>query len=254
MVYQAHSGHLGGSFSATEIMVALYYHLMQHDPLNPGWPGRDRFILSKGHAAPVLYAVLADLGYFARADLDTFRRFGSHLQGHPYAPGTPGVEASTGTLGLGLSTGVGMALAAWLRGQPHYYYVLCGDGELQEGQVWEAAMFANKHHLDHLIGFVDRNYLQTDGPSEAIMPLEPLVSKWEAFGWQTCQIDGHDFLQIIEAVERAKAHPGRPTMVIASTVKGKGVSFMENVNVWHGTPPTALEYQQALAELRQDEN
>jgi transketolase len=249
MVTRANSGHVGGSLGATEILVALYHQLMRHDAKNPRWPERDRFILSKGHCSPVLYAVLADCGYFPLADLDTFRRPGSHLQGHPFQPKTPGVEACTGTLGLGLSTAAGMALGAKLRGQSQHYYVLVGDGESQEGQIWEAALFANKYKLDNLIAFTDRNYLQTDGHSEDIMPLDPLRPKWEAFGWRTAEIDGHDFRQIIAAVEEAKAAKGRPTMIIARTVKGKGVSFMENVVSWHGTPPTEEQCERALKEL-----
>ncbi|MBI4661411.1 MAG: transketolase [Verrucomicrobia bacterium] len=251
MVHRANSGHVGGSLSSVEILVALYYRLMRHDPRRPAWPERDRFILSKGHCTPVIYAVLADCGYFPMSDLRTFRRPGSHLQGHPYAPKTPGIEVSTGTLGLGLSTAAGMALGAKLRKQSHRYYVLCGDGEIQEGQIWEAAMFANKYHLDNLIAFVDRNYLQTDGHSEEIMPLDPLLPKWEAFGWRTCEIDGHDFAEIIEAVETAKGAPGKPTLIVARTVKGKGVSFMENVVGWHGTPPTREEYERAMKELEE---
>lgn len=249
MVYRANSGHVGGSLGAADLVVALYYHVMRHDPRNPRWPGRDRFILSKGHCTPVIYAALADCGYFPRQDLCTFRRPGSHLQGHPYQPKTPGIEASTGTLGLGISTAAGMALAAKLRGQRHYVYVLCGDGESQEGQVWEAAMFANKYKLDNVIGFTDRNFLQTDGDSEQVMPLEPLRAKWEAFGWATYEIDGHDFGEIIGAVECAKAKPGRPTMIIARTIKGRGVSFMENAAEFHGTPPTREQYESAMEEL-----
>lgn len=249
MVYRANSGHVGGSLGAVEIVVALYYHLMRHNPRNPDWPERDRFILSKGHCTPVIYAVLADCGYFPKEDLDTFRRPGSHLQGHPYQPKTPGIEASAGTLGLGLSTGLGMALAAKLKGQSHYYYILCGDGEIQEGQAWEAAMFGNKYKLDNVIAFVDRNYLQTDGYSEDIMPLDPLRPKWEAFGWNTYEIDGNNFRQIIETVEDARKAKGRPSMIIARTVKGKGVSFMENEAGWHGTPPNREQYERAMEEL-----
>ena len=249
MVYRANSGHVGGSLGATELVVALYYLLMRHDPKNPRWPERDRFVLSKGHCAPVVYAILADCGYFPVVDLETFRRPGSHLQGHPCASKTPGVEASTGTLGLGISTAVGMALAAKLRGEPQYYYVLCGDGECQEGQVWEAAMFANKYRLDNVIAFVDRNFLQTDGNSEDIMPLEPLAAKWEAFGWRTFEIDGHDLHQIISTVECAKTLRGRPSMIVARTVKGRGVSFMENEAIWHGTPPNREQYERAIGEL-----
>jgi len=249
MVYGADSGHVGGSLGAADLVVALYYEIMRHDPKNPSWPDRDRFILSKGHCTPVIYAVLADCGYFPKEDLVQFRRPGSHLQGHPYEPKTSGIEASTGTLGLGLSTALGMALAARLNKKSHYYYVLCGDGEIQEGQVWEAAMFANKYQLDNVIAFVDRNYLQTDGYSEDVMPLDPLAPKWQAFGWNTLEIDGHDFQQITDAVKEAKSVRGCPSMIIARTTKGKGVSFMENVGKWHGTPPNREEFERAMKEL-----
>jgi len=248
MVYEARSGHIGGSLGATELVVSLYYHLMNHDPKNPNWEKRDRFILSKGHCTPVLYSVLADCGYFPKKDLKTFRRPGSHLQGHPYHPKTPGVEATTGALGIGLSTAMGMALTARNRGQNHKYYVICGDGEIQEGQIWEAAMFANKYKLDNLIAFVDRNYLQTDGNSEEIMPLDPLVPKWESFGWKVYEIDGHDIRKIVTTVDEAKKSD-RPVMIIAKTVKGKGVSFMENVVAWHGDVPSKEEAEKALKEL-----
>ncbi|MEZ5355309.1 MAG: transketolase [Bryobacteraceae bacterium] len=249
MVYRAQSGHIGGSLGATELLVALYYQAMRHDPRQPKWDLRDRFILSKGHCTPVLYAVLADCGYFPRPDLATFRRPGSHLQGHPYAAKTPGVDASTGTLGLGISTGVGMALAAKLRGQKHRVFILCGDGEIQEGQDWEAAMFANKYKIDNVIAFVDRNRLQTDGDTERVMPLDPLAPKWEAFGWRTEEIDGHDFPSILGAIERASTSLGQPTMIIARTTKGKGVPFMENDNHWHGAPPTEVQYRRAMEAL-----
>jgi transketolase len=249
MVYEAKSGHVGGSFSATELVVALYYHLMRHDPRNPQWPERDRFILSKGHCTPVIYAVLADCGYFPKSDLATFRRPGSHLQGHPCQTKTPGIEASTGTLGLGLSTAMGMALAAKLRGQSHYYYVLCGDGEIQEGQIWEAAMFGNKYNLSNVIAFVDRNYLQTDGNTEDVMPLDPLIPKWEAFGWNTFAVDGNDLSQIIATVNLARTRKDGPTMIVARTIKGKGVSFMENVAGWHSGPPSPEKMDQAMKEL-----
>ena len=249
MVYKARSGHVGGSLGSADLVVALYYYLMRHNPSEPEWPDRDRFILSKGHCTPVIYAVLADCGYFPREDLNHFRRPGSHLQGHPYEPGTPGIDASTGTLGLGISTGVGMALAAKLQSRSHYVYILCGDGEIQEGQVWEAALFGNKYHLDNVIAFVDRNYLQTDGNSEQVMPLDPLASKWEAFGWRTYEIDGHNFDQIVSTVEQAKQLKGKPTMIIARTIKGKGVSFMENEVSWHGTPPNQEQFERAMKEL-----
>jgi transketolase len=243
MVHQANSGHIGGSFSATELVVGLYYNIMRHDPAHPTWPERDRFILSKGHCAPIIYAVLADCGYFPKEDLAHFRRPGSHLQGHPYQPKTAGVEASTGTLALG------MALGGKLRKQSHYYYVLCGDGEMQEGQIWEAALFGNKYQLDNVIAFVDRNYLQTDGNTEDVMPLNPLPEKWRAFGWNVFEMDGHDFEQIFETVELARKSQGKPTMIIANTIKGKGVSFMENQAEWHSGPPTMEQYVRALEEL-----
>ncbi len=249
MVHRANSGHVGGSLGAADLLVALYFHLMRHDPAQPGWTGRDRFILSKGHCTPVLYATLAEAGYFPVEELATFRRPGSRLQGHPYQPKTPGVDASTGTLGLGLSTAAGMALAGKLRGGDHFCYVLCGDGESQEGQIWEAALFAHKYGLGNLIAFTDRNRLQTDGNTEDVMPLEPLRAKWDAFGWQTAEIDGHDFNQIVAAVTAAKADPSRPAMIIANTIKGRGVSFMENVALWHGTPPTREQHDLALQEL-----
>lgn len=249
MVYGANSGHVGGSLGAADLLACLYFHVMRHRPEEPEWPDRDRFILSKGHCSPVLYATLARCGYFPIEDLRQFRRPGSHLQGHPYAPKTPGVDVSTGTLGLGISTGVGMALAARLRQQSHRIFILCGDGEIQEGQAWEAAMFANKYRLDNVIGFVDRNYLQTDGNSEDIMPLDPLTPKWEAFGWRTLEVDGHDLAAIIESIEDVPRHAGRPTMIILRTVKGKGVSFMENEAKWHGTPPNQDEYERAMREL-----
>jgi len=248
MVHRANSGHVGGSLGSADLVTALYYHIMKHDPKNPDWEERDRFILSKGHCTPVIYAVLADCGYFPEDDLQTFRRPGSHLQGHPYQPKTPGIDASTGTLGIGISTGVGMALGAKLKKRDQYYYILCGDGEIQEGQVWEAACFANKYKLDNVIGFVDRNYLQTDGNSEKVMPMDPLDSKWESFGWKVFEIDGHDFGEIISTVEKAKKSD-RPVMIIANTVKGKGVDFMEGAAEWHGKPPEKEDFDKAMLQL-----
>ncbi|MBI5767940.1 MAG: transketolase [Verrucomicrobia bacterium] len=253
MVHAGQSGHPGGSLGVADLVTALYYAVLRHDPQNPRWAQRDRFILSKGHCSPVIYAVLADCGYFPPGDLATFRRPGSHLQGHPCSAKTPGIEASTGTLGLGLSTACGMALGGMLRGGSHYYYALCGDGEQQEGQIWEAAMFANKYHLSNLIAFTDRNRLQTDGDTEDVMPLDPLPEKWRAFGWHSWEIDGHDFTQILAAVARAKReHDGRPTMIIANTTKGKGVSFMEGAAAWHSGPPSDAQLALALEELAHD--
>lgn len=248
MVHRANSGHVGGSLSAVEIMIALYQHLMRIDPARPAWEDRDRFVLSKGHCTPALYGALAQRGYFSETELEGFRRPGSHLQGHPYQPKTPGVDASCGTLGLGLSTACGLALAAKLRGRDHRIYVLCGDGEQQEGQIWEAAMFAQKYRLRNLIAFTDRNRLQTDGDTEDVMPLEPLAAKWSSFGWHTREIDGHDFSAIIRAVAEAHSQ-ARPAMIIANTIKGKGVSFMERRVQWHGAPLDAATCAQALAEI-----
>lgn len=248
MVFDARSGHIGGSLGSTELVVALYHHIMKHNGKRPDWPDRDRFVLSKGHCTPVLYATLANCGYFPKEDLKTFRRPGSHLQGHPYQPKTPGVEATTGALGIGFSTALGMALTAKNKGQKHYYYILCGDGEVQEGQIWEGAMFANKYRLDNVIAFIDRNYLQTDGNSEDIMPLDPLIPKWESFGWQAYKVDGHDLRAIIATIYDAKKSK-RPAMIIANTIKGKGVSFMENAVGWHGGVPSEEETSKALKEL-----
>jgi len=248
MVHQANSGHIGGSLSATELLVALYHHVMRHDPQNPDWDARDRFVLSKGHCTPVIYAVLASCGYFPKEDLKTFRCPGSHLQGHPYQPKTPGIDASCGTLGLGLSTACGIALGSKFRKIDFTVFALCGDGEQQEGQIWEAAMFANKYKLDNLIAFTDRNRLQTDGNTEDVMPLDPLPDKWRAFGWNSWEIDGHDYDAILRSIDQARALPG-PTMIVANTIKGRGVSFMENEAVWHGTPPTREQFELAMKEL-----
>ena len=249
MIHHSDSGHTGGSLSMVEIMVALYYRIMRHDANNPDWPRRDRFILSKGHCAPALYAVLADCGYFPIEDLKRLRQIGQHLQGHPNHRKTPGVEATTGSLGQGLSIALGMALGATLRGDKQYYYVLCGDGEMQEGQIWEAAMFGHKYKLCNVIAFVDRNYYQQNDHTEQIMPLEPLAPKWNSFGWNTYEIDGHDFQQIFDAVERAKSQNDSASVIIAHTTKGKGVSFMENQPGWHGKSLNKEELERASKEL-----
>lgn len=252
MVYGIQSGHLGGSFSAAEILVTLYEHELRLDPANPAWPDRDRFVLAKGHAAPALYVELAERGFFPKETLATFRRIDSILQGHPDMKKTPGVEMSTGSLGQGLSAAIGMALAARLDGRTHRIWALLGDGELDEGQVWEAAAFAAAHRLDNLTAIVDWNRVQLDGTTDEILPLGDLAAKWRAFGWNVLECDGHDVAALLEAYAVAKAERGRPTVILAHTVKGKGVSFMEGEAAWHGAPPNAEQYERAKAELGRD--
>jgi transketolase len=250
MVYAANSGHCGGSLSAADLVTALYFHIMRVNPQDPNWEDRDRFILSKGHACPVIYAALALRGYFPQEELGTLRAINSRLQGHPDMRKTPGLDATTGSLGQGLSLGVGMALAAKIGGKGYRVYVLMGDGETNEGQIWEAAACAAKYGLNNLVGIVDANGLQNDGPTDAIMPMQPLAEKWRAFGWNVLEIDGHDMEQIVTALEQAnESNQGKPTAIIAKTVKGKGVSFMENVVEWHSGAPTDAQLEQALDEI-----
>ena len=249
MIFTAGSGHPGGSLSAADIVTALYFDIMKHDPANPHWPDRDRFVLSKGHAAPVLYAALAECGYFPLDWLTTLRKTGTCLQGHTDSTLTPGVDVSAGSLGQGLSIGIGMALAARLNNKDYHTYVLLGDGECDEGQVWEAAMFAPNYQLDNLTAIVDFNTLQLDGFTRDIMNLEPFMAKWAAFKWEVIETNGHDIQQILDAIQRAKAVKGRPTVIIAHTIKGKGVSFMENNVDWHGKAPNKSETEIALREL-----
>lgn len=249
MIGQAKSGHPGGSLSAAEILTYLYFEEMKIDPKNPKWEDRDRFVLSKGHAAPVLYAALARRGYFPVEELSTLRKIGSHLQGHPDMNKVPGVDMSTGSLGTGFSAATGMALACKLDQKENYVYTLLGDGELQEGQVWEAAMSAAHYKLDNLIAFVDNNGLQIDGNIDDVLSPNPIDAKFAAFGWHVLTIDGHDFGQIAAAVAAAKAEKGRPTMIVAKTVKGKGVSYMENQAGWHGSAPNEEQVAAALTEL-----
>ncbi|HWJ02141.1 MAG TPA: transketolase [Verrucomicrobiae bacterium] len=249
MLAAAKSGHPGGSLSAVEILATLYFAEMRVNPENPANPDRDRFVLSKGHAAPVLYAALAEKGFFPKADLQGLRKIGSHLQGHPDMKKTPGVDMSTGSLGQGLSAALGMALAGKLDKKDYNVFALLGDGECQEGIVWEAAMAAAHYKLDNLIVFLDNNGLQIDGPCREVMSVDPLDEKWRAFGWQVKVIDGHDFGQITAALAEAKQTKGKPSMIIAKTVKGKGVSFMENQAGWHGNAPNAEQASQALGEL-----
>lgn len=249
MVAEAGSGHPGGSLSAADIVTALFFHEMRLDPANPDWPDRDRFILSKGHAAPVLYAALAEKGFFPTDELLSLRKTGSRLQGHPDMRKVPGVEMSTGSLGQGLSVANGMALAGRLDGKDYRVFVLLGDGEIQEGQVWEAAMASAHYKLDHVVAILDHNHLQIDGRIEDVMSPEPVADKWRAFGWRVLEIDGHDFPAILEALAQTRKTDGRPTMIVANTVKGKGVSFMENQVKWHGVAPTAEELARAMEEL-----
>ncbi len=249
MVGLARSGHPGGSLSAADIVTTLFFHEMKHKPENKNWPDRDRFVLSKGHAAPVLYAALAESGYFPREDLWTLRKIDSHLQGHPDMRKTPGVEISTGSLGMGFSTAVGMALGLRLDGRNSRVYTLIGDGESQEGIIWEAAMFAAQHKLDNLVGILDYNNMQIDGLVSEIVDIQPVVAKWPAFGWHVIEINGHKVEQILDALDEARSIKGKPTMIVANTIKGKCVSFMERVVDFHGKAPTDEEVDKALAEI-----
>ena len=249
MICAAKSGHPGGSLSAVETLVTLYFDVMRHDPANPTWPERDRFILSKGHAAPVLYSVLAECGYTPVETLNTLRSLGSIYQGHPDRRFIPALEASTGSLGVGLSLGLGMAEAARLDASPTRVYVVLGDGEIQEGQIWEAAMYGAFHKVDNICAIVDYNHIQLDGFTKDILDLEPLADKWRAFGWHVVEFDGHDIPAVQAAFAEAAATKGKPTCLLAHTVKGKGVSFMENNPKWHGSAPNPEEVELALKEL-----
>ena len=249
MVFKAQSGHLGGSFSVAEIISVLYFSEMKIDPENPNWPERDRLVPSKGHCAPSIYVALALKGVVEPEALYDLRQIGCILQGHPCMNKVPGIDISTGSLGHGLSIGLGMALGAKLKKIDFNVYVLLGDGELDEGQNWEAAMAAAKYSLSNLIAIVDRNRVQLDGPTEDIMPLEPLAEKWKAFNWKTKVIDGHNIAEIIEGIQWAKQNSGSPSVIIANTTKGKGVSFMEDSHEWHGKPPSPEEYEKAKKEL-----
>lgn len=277
LLHSIQTGHPGGSLSCTEILTSLYFEIMNVNPENPEMEGRDHLILSKGHAAPMLYLVLAEKGFFPKEELKTLRQIDSMLQGHPCVHKTPGVELSTGPLGLGLSAGLGMAMADRIKGLDSYTYVVMGDGEIEEGCIWEAAMSASKFGADHLIGILDNNGVQLDGTLEEIMPMGDIRAKWEAFGWNVIPCDGHDVADICRAVKEAKAAagayagtdagavagtdagagtgadgrrlPGRPSLILAATVKGKGISFMEGRNTWHGKAINDEEYARAKAEL-----
>jgi transketolase len=248
-VYHAASGHPGGSLSCTDIFAVLYFHEMRVDIHNPQWSDRDRFVLSKGHCAPALYAALAEKGFFPVEELPKFRSIESYLQGHPSMRDVPGVDMSTGSLGQGFSASVGMALAGKLDNKDYRVYTILGDGELQEGQVWEASMSAAHYKLDNLTAFLDHNGLQIDGKITEVMSPEPVEEKFKAFGWNIIEVDGHDYVQIIDAIDKAKSTKSKPTIVIAKTTKGKGVSFMENEVGWHGSAPNKEQRDQAIAEL-----
>ena len=247
--YCAKCGHPGGSLSAADMFTYLYFKEMNVDPQNPKWDDRDRFVLSKGHTAPGLYATLANRGFFPVEDLKQLRKFGHYLQGHPNMNSVPGVDMSTGSLGQGISAACGMALAARYQNKDYRVYTLLGDGEIQEGQVWEACMFAGHYHLDNLVVIVDNNGLQIDGNVADVMSPYPIVDKLEAFGFHVMAIDGHDFDQIEAAMNEAKTVKGKPSAIVMKTVKGKDVSYMENNAGWHGKAPNAEEYQQAMTEL-----
>ncbi|TDG00762.1 transketolase [Paenibacillus piri] len=248
MIHRAKTGHTGGSLSNTDILTALYYRIMKIDPARPKWEGRDRFIASKGHSVESLWCVLADLGFFPKEELETFSQFGTRLIGHPNNK-VPGIEMNTGALGHGLAISVGMALAAKRDGKAYKVYCLMGDGEQAEGSVWEAAMAGPHYKLDNLVGIVDRNRLQISGGTEEVMGLEPLEEKWASFGWHVVSIDGNDMGALVEALEAAPAAPRKPTLIMANTVKGRGVSFAENVPHWHHHVPNAEELELALNEL-----
>lgn len=248
-VYSASSGHPGGSLSSTDILVALYFKEMCINPNQPLWEDRDRFVLSKGHCSPALYAVLAEKGFFPTEDLLTFRKADSYLEGHPSMRSVPGVDMSTGSLGQGISAAVGMAMAGKLDRKDYRVYAILGDGELEEGQIWEASMAAAHYKLDNLTAFLDNNGLQIDGRITDVMSPEPIADKFEAFGWNVLKVDGHDIEKIIQVIKQARDTKGKPTIIIAKTIKGKGVSFMENQAGWHGTAPNKEQRNQAIAEL-----
>ncbi len=249
MIYKAQSGHPGGSLSCANIIYLLYYNIMKLNYQNPSWEGRDIFILSKGHAAPALYAVLSKFGYINRKELFTLREFDSKLQGHPVKNPEFGIEVSTGSLGMGLSIGVGCALSAKLDNSDKYVYVLLGDGELNEGSIWEAAMSANHYKLDNLIAIVDRNGLQIDGSTEEIMALEPLAEKWKAFGWEVIELNGLNLIDVLKGFEHSKTIIGKPKVIISYLIKGSEVSFMQHTREFHGRAPNKEEYENAVKEL-----
>lgn len=249
MIHCRGAGHAGGSLSPAEVIAALFFHHLHIDPKRPDWENRDRFILSKGHACSILYAALARREYFPFEELKTWGDIGCHLQGHPDRIKTPGVDMTTGCLGHGINIGAGLCLAGQLKGLNYHTYVLIGDGECQTGILWEGAMLAGKYKLAKLTAIMDYNEVQLDGRVEDIMPLEPVKKKWEAFNWATLEIDGHNMAEVLEALDKAREIADRPTVIIAHTVKGKGVSFMEGQSAWHGKVPNDAELKQAMEEL-----
>ncbi len=251
MITEAESGHTAGSLGTAEILTALYFHVLNIDPQDPQKPDRDRFILSNGHICPILYAALSHRGFFPTAELLTLRKLNSRLQGHPHNKATPGVEISSGPLGQGLSQAIGMALAARMNKESHRIYCLTSDGELNEGQTWEAALFAGGKRLDNITWLIDRNNIQSSGKTEDVLPLEDLREKLEAFGWYTIEINGHNIEEIVSACEMAKSVGQRPTAIIAHTIPGKGVKFIEYKVEWHAKPPNKLEKQKAIQQIRE---
>ncbi|MGG5316112.1 transketolase [Enterococcus sp. AZ072] len=254
MITEAKSGHPGGSLSIIDVLTVLYYEKMTIDPNQPAMENRDRCVLSKGHAAPALYTTLVNTGFFPKKELSKLRKTGEMLQGHPDIKTTPGVDASTGSLGQGLSIANGMALVAKMKQDDHTIYTLIGDGELQEGQIWEAAMSSAHYNLDNVIAIIDHNGLQIDGTNDEVMKVRSIKEKFQSFNWKVLEIDGHDFDQISKSIDQAKAVKNQPTAIIAKTVKGKGVSFMENNGGWHGAAPSAEECEKAVKELRGEQN
>ena len=250
MLAEAGSGHPGGTLSAAEVVAALFFHTLSLRPDEPDWPDRDRFVLSKGHCIPIVYAAMAKLGFFEEKELMTLRKLGSRLQGHPDRRLLPGIEASTGSLGQGLSVAAGMAMAGKIDGADWRVYCMLGDGEIQAGQMWEAAMFAPRHGLDNLTAILDHNQVQQTGKVAETMPIEPIVAKWTAFNWHVREIDGHDMAQVLDALDEAEMVTGKPTIIVSHTVKGKGVSWMELDPAWHGKAPSPEEAERAIAELR----
>ncbi len=252
MLTKAGSGHTGGSLSAVDVAVAIYFSKMAFDPKNPLWEKRDRFIMSKGHAAPLIYAIMAEAGYFPKETIETLRKIESPLQGHPCCRTLPGIEVSTGSLGQGLSVANGMALGLKLDDNPARVYCIMGDGEIQEGQIWEAAMTAAHYKIDNICGVVDNNGLQIDGPVEKVMGIEPIHDKWASFGWHVIDIDGHNMEEILAALNESESVKGKPSVIIANTTKGKGVSFFENKVEYHGVAPSQEEFEKAVKEINND--